>query len=91
MADETADKGVIALLMKRFESERLPRALAMKERVDRGERLDEGDLIFLSKVLEDSREITRLATTYPEYQKLYAQRAALLHEITQKALNNEQD
>ena len=90
MSSENTDKGVIAVMMKRFEERRLPRALDIRKRVENGERLSELDLAFLRRVLEDSHEITRLAEKYPDYQKLYSQRAALFHEITQKALENEQ-
>jgi hypothetical protein len=89
MSSESADQGVIAVLMKRFEERRLPRALDIRQRVEKGERLSEADIVFLNKVLADSHEITRLAEQYPEYQKLYSQRAALYGEITQKALENE--
>ena len=90
MSSDSTDKGVIAVLMKRFEERRLPRALDIKKRVENGERLSESDLAFLNRVLEDSHEITRLAEKYPEYQKLYSQRAALFGEITHKALENEE-
>jgi hypothetical protein len=89
MVEEEKDKGIIAVLMKRFEEECLPRALGMKDRVEQGERLDGADIAFLSKVLEDSNEITRLAEKYPDYRKLYSQRANLFHKITRKALENE--
>ena len=90
MSSESADKGLIAVLMKRFEERRLPRALDIRKRVENGECLSEVDIAFLNKVLEDSREITRLAEKYPDYRKLYSQRAALFGEITQKALEYEE-
>ena len=89
MQNDITDIGVIAVLMKRFEEERLPRALEIKRRVDNGECLSEVDLVFLHEVLEHSGEITRLAKKHPEYEKLYSQRANIFHKITKKALENE--
>ncbi len=91
MNNKETDKGIIALLMKTFEEEMLPRALEIKKRLDIGELLSEADLIFIDRALESSDEISRLAQKYPEYQKLYSQRASLCREITEKALVNEKN
>ena len=39
MAEKSEDAGLIAVLIERFESERLPRALELKEKVDKGEKI----------------------------------------------------
>jgi hypothetical protein len=88
MRDKQTDRGIIALLMRKFEEEMLPRALKIKERLDIGDIPSEADLIFIDRALENSDEISRLAQNYPEYQKLYSQRASLCKEITEKALEN---
>ena len=90
MAEQETDAGVIALLMERFNSTRLPRALSLKEKVDRGEVLDAGDIAFLTRVFADANHVKRLAEKHPEYQALCAQVAHLYHEITERALENEQ-
>lgn len=86
---EQTDKAIIALLMKRFVEEMLPRALEIRDSVDRGECLSEADFIFISRAIENSDEMSRLAGKYPEYQKLYMQRVSLYKEITDKAAENE--
>ena len=55
------DAGTIQVLLARLNSERLPRALELKSKVDRGERLDEQDMQFLQTVLEDASGVQHLA------------------------------
>jgi hypothetical protein len=83
------DLGVATALLTRFTTQRLPRTLALKEKVERGERLDEGDIAFLHEVFETAGQIKSLVDRHPEYQEIYAQAAQLYKEITEKALDNE--
>jgi len=89
MTDKSEDAGVIAVLVQRFESERLPRALDMKEKVDQGETLNDIDIAFLEQVLEDASKLGPLLERHDEYQKLVSQATQLYKEITDKALENE--
>lgn len=91
MTEQDIDAGVIAMLMERFNSRRLPRALSLKEKVDRGEILDAGDIAFLTRVFADANHVKQLADRHPEYQQLCAQVAHLYHQITERALQNEQN
>ena len=90
MNDSHEDAGVIAVLMDRLEKQRLPRALSIKEKVDSGGKLDNYDVAFLEEVFNDSNKIKPLLDRHPEYQELAARVIGLYHEITQKALENEQ-
>jgi len=90
MTEPDRDAGVIAVLMDRFQSYRLPRALSLKAKVDRGEILDSGDIAFLERVFADAEHVKQLADKHPEYQKLCAQVAHLYNQITARALENEQ-
>lgn len=89
MAESSKDTGVILTLVERFETQRLPRALAIKERVDRGEKLDEMDVAFLEEVFEDAGKIESLLDRHPEWQSLAAKVAGLYAEIMDKAMENE--
>lgn len=89
MTDSSNDAGVIMALMKRFEEQRLPEVLAMKKRVDQGERLSEHDLAFLEQIFADAKHVIPLLERHPEYQPVASRAVSLYHEITEKALENE--
>jgi len=90
MKDPTEGKGTIQALLERLNAFRLPRALAMKERVDCGERLNDHDLAFLNRVLDDSNQAQALTASHPEFKPLVDKLASLYAHITRKALENEQ-
>jgi len=84
------DKGTAQVLMMRLESQRMPRALKLKEKVDRGERLSEFDVQFLKQATQEGREARKLAEKLPQYQEVVNRMAALYDEITRKGAENEQ-
>jgi hypothetical protein len=86
---ETKDQGIITALLDRFENQRLPRTLRLKEKVDLGEKLTDSDIDFLEQVLSDAAQVQQLADRHPEYQTLMAKAVHLYHEITEQALKNE--
>jgi hypothetical protein len=83
------DNGVLAVLIQRFESQRLPRLLDIKATVDRGEKLADYDLAFLEEVMTDALENGPRFAQHREYEKLAAQVTSLYREITEKAVANE--
>ena len=89
MNESSKDTGVATALLTRFTTQRFPKILALKEKVDRGERLDDFDLAFLHDVMDHAREVKPLVDRHPEYQEVYAQAISLYGEITGKALENE--
>ena len=91
MSDSSKDAGAIQTLMDRLNNQRLPEALKLKARVDRGERLTDHDMQFLAQVLEDSASVRRIADRNPQYQELVARLTSLYGDITRKALENEQN
>jgi hypothetical protein len=89
MSETTQDAGVIAVLMQRLETQRLPRALELKEKVDRGELLNDFDIAFLEEVHADSTSIQALLERHPEYRSLVSRMLDLYQEITARAIENE--
>ena len=59
MTDQQQDAGLLAVLIERLESQRLPRALELKNKVDRGETIDEFDLAFLQESSPTRRNSSR--------------------------------
>ena len=91
MNEDTKEDGVILALIERFEHQRLPRIIELKERVDRGECLGDAEMEFLEGVITDAQHNKPLIDKHPEWQKFCAEVVHLYEEITEKALQNEQE
>ena len=89
MSKAAEDIGVIIALVNRFTEQRLPKVIAVKERVELGECLSEYDIKFLDEVLKDANRIMPLVDKHPEWQPLALRAISLYKEITEKALENE--
>ena len=83
------DIGVITALMERLVKYRLPRVLAIRERVDGGAVLEEQELDFLERILEDAQEAAPFFEHHPEYSEVIGKVLSLYRHITSKALENE--
>ena len=89
MVNESNEAGVATAIIERLETQRLPRALELKAKVDLGGVLDDFDIDFLDRVFADTNELRPLLGRHPEYQELAARVINLYHDITAKALANE--
>jgi len=89
MTESSKTSGVAQVLVQRLEQQRLPRALELKDRVDRGERLGTSDIEFLEQVFRDTTHIKPLVDAHPEWQDLAGRMLHLYKEITDRALENE--
>jgi len=90
MTQPTMDAGVILVLLDRLEKQRLPRMLALKDKVDGGQPLGDFDIEFLEEILMDTGKSEMLIKRHPEYQAITARVIHLYFEITTRALENEQ-
>ena len=89
MAEVSKELGVIAVLAKRMVEERLPKALALKDRVDKGAVLDDLDIAFLQQVVDDASKVKPLMKSDPRVLETAGRMLQLYREITEKALANE--
>lgn len=89
MSSTPSDNGLLAVLVERLEKQRLPRALAMKEKLEQGETLSDFDIAFLEEVLSDASNLKPLLKHHPEYEVLASRMMGLYREITDKALENQ--
>jgi hypothetical protein len=89
MSGQTDDTGTIQALLDRLVKFRLPRALALKKRVDAGERLTDSDIEFLKRSLEDAQSAQKVVARHPEFQAVSAQIVQLYDQIIDKATENE--
>ncbi|WP_206860929.1 hypothetical protein [Lysobacter changpingensis] len=91
MSGPTDDTATLQALLDRLLKFRLPRAMALKERVDAGERMTDADIAFMKESLEDAQDGQHFVARNPEFHKLGAQLAQLYEEIVEKATQNEKD
>jgi hypothetical protein len=90
MAYTEAEQALIVTTLDRLRTQRLPRALDIKKKVDAGGTLDQFDIAFLNEIFEDSSFRRAAVDTHPEFQEIVARMTHLYREITDKALANEQ-
>lgn len=91
MSNPTQDAGVIQTLLDRLNSQRLPMALALKDKVEKGETLGDYDISKLEQVLIDAQALQPILDRHPEYQDLAARLLHLYKEILDKATENEKN
>lgn len=88
MSDKQKDKAIIYTLIERFNTQRLPCALEMKKRLDRGEVLDDYDHKTLDDILEVINKIRPLIDRNPEYEQLFTKIVNLWVNIIEQAIKN---
>jgi hypothetical protein len=85
-----ADTGTIVALLHRLRTQRLPRALGIKAKVDAGNKLDDYDLAFLHEMAQDTGYIKPIFDRHPEYREISGRMIHLYYLISTRALANEQ-
>ena len=90
MSESSKEQGIRQVLLERFEEQRLPRLLDIKKNVDQGQTLSELDLEFLEEVMTDTQQNKHLVDDQPDLHDLFLRGIELYKEITEKALENEQ-
>lgn len=89
MAEDIDDTGTMQALLERLVQVSLPRAMAVKERVDAGECLTDADIAFLKTALEDAQDGQKFVARHAEFHDLGIRIVQLYEEIVRKATENE--
>lgn len=89
MEQKNKDALIIAGALKRLTEFRLPRVLSLKKKVDSGEVLDDFDLKFLQRALNDARALNPILERNPEYLQLRDKAVGLCDQILKKSAENE--
>ncbi len=89
MDQNEKDKGVIMVLLERFNKQRLPRALALMKKVDSGELLDDYEHKYIEEIQKDTSQVRLLVERNPEYKDLMAKAINLWNEIIEKDIENQ--
>lgn len=84
------DEAVLTVLLERLEKQTLPRLFEMQTRADRGEVLNDADLVFLEESMREARQSEALLIEHPQYQRLAGKLVDLYKAITDKALANQE-
>ncbi len=90
-AIERKHAGIMQALVEEFEKHRLPILLKIKDKVDHGKAINEGELEFLEKVIEDAGRTMHMMVGYPELHEFCQHVVHLYQYITAKALENEKN
>jgi len=76
------DCGALQALLTRFETQRLPRILRIKQAMDTGAKLEASDLAFLHEVIQTASQIMPLIDRNPDFQELYTRSVMLYYDIS---------
>ena len=89
MKQKDQDTLIITAALKRLNEFRLPRAISLKKKVDGGEVLNDVDLNFLRRALDDAREMSPILERNPEYLELRDKAIGLCEQILQRNAENQ--
>lgn len=83
------DLGLEITLLERLNNQYLPYALELQDKVKSGELLDHWDIQFLSDLCQGAEQIKPFIDKHPDQQELFSQVVHLYKQITDLALENE--
>ena len=87
---DDSHEGTYQVLVERFVERRLPTLVDIRDRVEAGELLSEGDIEILSRVIDQAQNFAATAHEFPEAKPLIARVIDLYEQITERALQNEE-
>lgn len=84
------DTGILIVVVERLMKQVLPRLLTLKEKVDKGNALNQADIDFLDKIIANANQTMPLMGNHPQLHDFCAHVVHLYKEITLTALENEE-
>ena len=81
--------GIMQSLIQEFEQHRLPRLFRLKDKVARGEPINDVDLDFLCRQMKDASLAMHMTVNYPDLQEFCMTMAHLYKDICDEAMQNE--
>ena len=89
MAEMSKDDGVITVLLIRLRQQRIPRVLALQEKVSSGDVLNDMDIDFLDSVYHEAKRCHEICKHRREFDDLFCRVTHFYHEVARSALENE--
>lgn len=89
MTAMSKDDGVITALLIRLKQQRIPRVLALQDKVSNGDLLNEMDIDFLYNVYQEAKRCHEICKHRHEFDDLFCRVTHFYHEVAQAALDNE--
>lgn len=91
MNEKQLTEGSITAVLNRLQTQVLPRILAIKERLDQGEKVSPEDIRYLKLGLSDAMHAKILFDHHLEFRDISARIVALYRDISAQALRNEDE
>ena len=88
---ELDDEARLQVLIERFVKYRLPAIIEMRDEVENGGRLSDGEIELLDRMITRMHSFNRFVHEYPDYEDLVAKLIELYDEIVLRAVDNEQN
>ena len=85
------EEQIITVFLHRFNRLFMPTLQQLKKKVERGEELEQSELIFLEQVLTATQDILPKMITHPKYGRIFVGAIRYYHSITKQALINSQN
>ncbi|MDZ7782142.1 MAG: hypothetical protein U5K56_04060 [Halioglobus sp.] len=86
---EQTEAGVVEAVIAQWTNHDLPLLLQIKDEMDAGRELTEGEMELLGPLLERAQDMNRLAHLDDKSKELVAKIIDLIQEITDQAVTNE--
>ncbi len=85
---ELDEEGVSQVSVTTFVKYRLPFLLRVKQEMDEGRELTDGELELMTRMVRRAHNINRFVYEHPELKTLVAEVIDLVHDITGQAITN---